>query len=163
MPANKPKVRSWPVARVHSSWGSEDILLSALLGRFGLTVSSAPTISRALFVVHSPAPMAAVGRTAEPLGAKAVPLTCFRDVFLPAPFPRGPYRRRAAAHCQLLSIRSLDWGRVDRLFSYRRSDGASRGVDQRCHASLGLFNIVQQMADVDCPGAVSGRCAEPTI
>jgi len=51
--------------------------------------------------------------------------------------------------------------RVDRLFSYRRSDGAYRGVDQQSHAPLGLFNIVQHMADVDGPGAVSGPCAEP--
>ena len=50
---------------------------------------------------------------------------------------------------------------MDRLFSYRRSDGACCGVDQGSHASLGLFNIVQQMADVDSPGAVSGPCAEP--
>lgn len=51
--------------------------------------------------------------------------------------------------------------RLNRLFSYRRSDGACRGVDQQSYASLGLFNIVQHMADVDDPGAVSGPCAEP--
>ena len=124
--------RPRPVARVQSSVGEAKIFCLALLGRFGLTVFSAQDIEGAI-CRSFPCPFG---------GSRANSRAVDRD-----------YCRGAAA--------PIARPGVDRLFSYRRSDGACRGVDQRSHASLGLFNIVQQMADVDSPGAVSGPCAEP--